>query len=76
MTSSNATLLEADGAVRALLDEVYAAWADGDADAFVAPYAETATAIMPGRHLAGREAIRDAMASGFAGDLRGSTAVH
>lgn len=76
MTSSNATLLEADDAVRAVLDEVYAAWAANDADAFVAPYAETATAILPGAQLAGRDAIRGVMASNFAGELRGSTAVH
>jgi hypothetical protein len=46
MTSHNATPVGAgnDGAVRAALDRVYAAWADNDADAFVAPYAENTTA--------------------------------
>ena len=78
MTSHNATPVRAgnDGAVRAVLDRVYAAWADNDADAFVAPYAENATATLPGTYLPDKEAIRATMAAVFAGPLKGSTATY
>lgn len=78
MTSSNATsvLAEDDSAVRAVLDGIYVAWADNDADAFVAPYAEDATAVLPGSYLNGREAIRATMAAVFGGQLKGSRATH
>ena len=75
MTSNAATTREED-AVAATLDEVYAAWAAGDADAFVAPYSEHATAVLPGSYLRDRSAIRATMAEVFAGPLRGSTGVH
>jgi uncharacterized protein (TIGR02246 family) len=75
MTSNAATTREED-AVAATLDEVYAAWAAGNADAFVAPYSEHATAVLPGSYLRGRSAIRATMAEVFAGPLRGSTGVH
>ena len=75
-TSNSVALVEADRAVRAVLDEVYAAWGDNDADAFVAPYAETATAVLPGTYLHDREAIRTTMATLFAGELKGSKGVH
>jgi hypothetical protein len=32
------TLLQEESAVRSVLDRIYAAWADNDANAFVAPY--------------------------------------
>jgi uncharacterized protein (TIGR02246 family) len=76
MTSSIAWLVEADRQVRAVLDEVYAAWADNDADALVASYAETATAVLPGTYLPDRQAIRATMAALFAGELAGSKGVH
>jgi uncharacterized protein (TIGR02246 family) len=75
MTSNAATTREED-AVAATLDEVYAAWAAGDADAFVAPYSEHATAVLPGSYLRDRSAIRATMAEVFAGPLHGSTGVH
>ena len=77
MTSHNATPVRAgnDGAVRAALDRVYA-WADNDADAFVAPYAENATATLPGTYLPDKEAIRVTMVAAFAGPLKGSTATY
>jgi uncharacterized protein (TIGR02246 family) len=65
-----------DTAVRATLDQVYAAWAANDADAFVAPYAEDATAVLPGAFLPDREAIWACMADVFAGPLKGSAARH
>jgi len=68
--------VDEDTAVRAVLDRIYAAWDAGDADAFVAPYAEHATATLPGSYLPNREAIRTTMATLFAGDLNGSRGVH
>jgi uncharacterized protein (TIGR02246 family) len=76
MTSNNPSLVDADRQVRAVLDAVYAAWADNDADAFVAPYAETATAVLPGTYLPDRQAIRATMATLFAGELNGSKGLH
>jgi uncharacterized protein (TIGR02246 family) len=75
MTSNEATTREGR-AVAAVLDEVYAAWAAGDADAFVAPYSEHANAVLPGSYLRDRSAIRATMAEAFAGPLKGSTGVH
>ena len=78
MTSKNGipAPIEDDSAVRAVLDGVYAAWADNDADAFVADYAEDATAALPGRYLPSKDAIRATMISLFAGSLKGSRAIH
>jgi uncharacterized protein (TIGR02246 family) len=74
--TSNVTSVQDGGAVRAVLEDVYTAWAAGDADAFVARYAENATAVLPGSWLQGREAIRATMADAFAGQLKGSRGVH
>jgi uncharacterized protein (TIGR02246 family) len=62
--------------VRAVLDAVYAAWADNDADAFVAPYASDATAVHSGTVMEDRDAIRLTMAAVFAGPLEGSRGIH
>jgi uncharacterized protein (TIGR02246 family) len=62
--------------VRAVLDRVYAAWAANDADAFVEPYAEEATAQLPGASLPNRAAIHSTMTAVFAGELKGTRAVH
>ncbi len=60
--------------IRALFADMYAGWADNDANAFVRAYRKDATVIMPGvRHL-GRSAIRDSMAAAFQGPLKGSSA--
>ena len=76
MTSTDTTRTDTDeAAVRAVLDALYAAWADGDADAFAALYREDATVVMPGVLHRGRAAVRDHMAAAFAGPLRGSRAV-
>lgn len=70
MTSDAVTVRDAS-AVSAVLDQVYAAWAAGGADAFVAPYAEQATAVLPGAYLRDRAAIRAAVAGlGSPGDWR------
>lgn len=78
MASNNAMalLVDDDRAVRAVLDGVYAAWADNDADAFVAGYAEDAIAVLPGTYLPNKDAIRANMEKAFAGPLKGSRAVH
>jgi uncharacterized protein (TIGR02246 family) len=76
MTSAEDSFANADRAVRAVLDEVYQAWAENDPDAFVAPYAEGATALLPGTYLQNKNAIRATMADVFAGPLRGSKGIH
>jgi uncharacterized protein (TIGR02246 family) len=61
--------------IRGVFGAIYAAWADNDADAFVAPYREDATVVMPGVYHRDREEIRASMAAGFSGPLKGSRAV-
>ena len=53
---------DADCQVREVLEEVYAAWDANDAEAFARPYAESATATLPGIYLSGRQAIHGTMA--------------
>ncbi|MFE9321056.1 SgcJ/EcaC family oxidoreductase [Nocardia sp. NPDC052278] len=59
-------------AVLDVLNNLYRAWADNDADAFVADYDPDATSILRGVFNSGRDAVRDRMAAGFDGPLRGS----
>lgn len=61
--------------VTTVLQGLYAAWAAGDADAFAELYREDATVVMPGVFHCGRSAVRDFMAAGFAGPLKGSRGV-
>ena len=61
--------------IKAVFEGVYQAWADGDADAFARLYTEDATVVMPGVFNQGRERIREHMATGFAGPLKGSRGV-
>jgi uncharacterized protein (TIGR02246 family) len=61
-------------AVLDVLDRLYHAWRDGDADAFVEDYLDDATVIMPGVFRQGRQAVRDAMKVSFDGALKGSRA--
>jgi uncharacterized protein (TIGR02246 family) len=61
--------------VRAVFTELYAAWADNDADAFATVYREDATVVMPGVRHMGKSAIRDSMAASFQGPLKGSKAI-
>lgn len=67
------TRIEDEAAIRTVLADSYTAWAAGDADGMVADYTEDATAIMPGSLRDGRETIRQSMARGFAGPLKGSS---
>jgi uncharacterized protein (TIGR02246 family) len=62
-------------AVREVLDQVYRAWAAGDADTFAALYTDDVSVVMPGVLNRGRTAVRDHMAAGFAGPLKGSAGV-
>jgi uncharacterized protein (TIGR02246 family) len=61
-------------AVLDVLSELYTAWTAGDADAFAALYRDDATVVLPGVLHQSRNEIRDYMAAGFAGPLRGSRA--
>lgn len=61
--------------VRTVLNRLYQSWADNDADAFAAFYTEGATVVLPGVFQQGRAAVRDYMAAGFDGPLKGSRAL-
>jgi uncharacterized protein (TIGR02246 family) len=76
MTATTPTFTTDERAVRSVLDAVYAAWADNDADAFVAPYAPDATAVHTGTLMPDRDAIRATMVASFAGPLRDSEGIH
>jgi uncharacterized protein (TIGR02246 family) len=62
-----------EAAVNAVLAEAYKGWEANDADAFVAQYNEDATAILPGSLRDSRDVIRESMAKGFEGPLKGSS---
>jgi uncharacterized protein (TIGR02246 family) len=59
--------------IKRVLADQYTAWAAGDADAFVADYAEDATVIMPGTYKRNRDEIRQSMGESFATALKNST---
>jgi uncharacterized protein (TIGR02246 family) len=67
--------VEDELAINAMLSEMYRAWMDNDADGFVAHYTDDATAILPGSLRGSRKVIRDMMAAGFDGPLKGSSTV-
>jgi len=60
-------------AIRALLVASYRAWDAGDAAGMVADYTADATAIMTGSLRDSRDVIRQNMALGFDGPLKGSS---
>jgi uncharacterized protein (TIGR02246 family) len=64
---------EDEAAIQAVLVDSYKAWEAGDADGMVANYTTDATAIMTGSLRDSRDAIRQSMALGFAGPLKGSS---
>ena len=76
MTATSLISTNDEVAVRAVLHAVYTAWADNDADAFVAPYMPGATAVHSGTVMEGRDAIRVTMATVFGGPLKGSKGIH
>jgi uncharacterized protein (TIGR02246 family) len=58
--------------VLAVLDGIYNAWADNDADAFAGWFTEDATSARPGSISEDRASLRERMAQGFAGPFKGS----
>ncbi len=68
--------LEDVNAINLMFEEMYEGWADNDADEFVKYYNDDATAILPGSLRDGKKVIRDLMAAGFAGPLKGSSTVN
>jgi len=62
-----------EAAIQAVLVDSYQAWEAGDADDMVANYTPDATAIMTGSRRDSRDVIRQSMAAGFAGPLKGSS---
>jgi uncharacterized protein (TIGR02246 family) len=64
---------EDEAAIQAVLVDSYKAWEAGDADGMVANYAPDATAIMTGSLRDSRDVIRQSMAQGFEGPLKGSS---
>ncbi|MFI5957587.1 SgcJ/EcaC family oxidoreductase [Cryptosporangium sp. NPDC051539] len=62
-----------EAAIQAVLVDSYQAWEAGDADGMVANYAADATAIMTGSLRENRDVIRQNMALGFEGPLKGSS---
>jgi uncharacterized protein (TIGR02246 family) len=55
-----------------VIQAVYNAWADGDADAFAELYTDDATVVQPGVFKQNNDDIRTSMTAGFAGPLKGS----
>ena len=62
-----------EAAINTVLADSYDAWAAGDAAGMVADYTPDATAIMVGSLRDGRDLIRESMAAGFAGPLKGTS---
>lgn len=60
-------------AIRGVLAASYRAWEDGDADGMVAGYTADATAVMTGSLRDSRDVIRQNMALGFDGPLKGTS---
>jgi uncharacterized protein (TIGR02246 family) len=55
-----------------VIQAVYDAWEENDADDFAALYTDDATVVQPGVHKKSKDDIRATMAAGFAGPLNGS----
>jgi uncharacterized protein (TIGR02246 family) len=73
-TTLLSTVADEERAVLDVIQAVYAAWADNDADAFAALYSEHATVVQPGGiYKKSRADVRTSMALAFAGPLKGST---
>lgn len=62
-----------DRAVRAVLDDIYAAFAAGDPEKYAHSYSENATVVTPGMWLDNQTALQSTMAQLFAGPLAGAT---
>jgi uncharacterized protein (TIGR02246 family) len=71
-TDSNTADSAATDSVLGVIQAVYDAWADGDADTFAKLYTADASVVQPGIYKKNSEVIRTTMAAGFAGPLKGS----
>jgi uncharacterized protein (TIGR02246 family) len=69
----SSTRAQDEAAIQAVLVDSYQAWEAGDAGGMVASYTPDATAIMTGSRRESRDVIRQSMAGGFAGPLKGSS---
>ena len=67
-----AVLHRTDGDVLAVIQEQYAAWARGDAEALAACYTDDATVVQPGVYKTSRAEIQATFVAAFAGPLKGS----
>lgn len=75
-TTTVSTVADEARGVLDVIQAIYAAWADNDADAFAALYSEDATVVQPGGiYKQGKADIRTSMALAFAGPLKGSTVI-
>lgn len=61
-------------AILAVPTGVYDAWNKADPDAFVVDYLEDASEMLPGSYRMSQQEIRNSMASGFDGPLKGARA--
>ncbi|RKT19414.1 uncharacterized protein (TIGR02246 family) [Streptomyces sp. 1114.5] len=62
-----------EAALRAVPEQIVAAWAQHDADGFAEAFTEDATLILPGDiYLTSRQAIRAFMTQAFAGPFKGT----
>ena len=66
---------EDEAAINEMLSEMYQYWTDNNADGFAKYFVEDATAILPGSLRGSRQVVRDMLAAGFEGPLKGSSTV-
>lgn len=71
-TDSNPADSAATDSVLGVIQAVYDAWADGDANTFARLYTDDASVVQPGIYKKNSDVIRTTMAAGFAGPLKGS----
>lgn len=65
---------EDEQAVLDVVRDIHEAWGKGDPDAFVADYAEDASATVPGSFMKSRQEIYGAMSFLFNGPMKGTSA--
>jgi uncharacterized protein (TIGR02246 family) len=70
MTDGNET------SVRSTLEDIYEAFADNDADAYVSHYDPRATVLTPGQYFNDRESLRSTLGDWFDGGLAGARGLY